>query len=145
MNRLRQSDLLKHWIDYEKLFRTIAGVRGAGVSFITITVDIHQSKPHICSGISKTPAPEFFSTPAFDQTVTEMPRKGSLQTRQIGHARIPIFFSCPPARHRVKVTIIVSRIPKDLPCIRSILEINKPLGLGLTVRRQRLPRNRSNK
>ena len=62
----QQSDLLKHWIDYEKLFRTIVGVRRAGVSIITITVDIHQSKPCICSGTTKTPALNFLSTPTLD-------------------------------------------------------------------------------
>ena|SRR5579859_708162 len=133
------------WIDYEKLFRTVAGVRGAGVFILTITVDIHQSKPHICSGTTKTPALNLFSTPTPDESVTEMPREGSLQTQPIGHPRLRLVFSTLPARPRVTFLTIALIIPKDLPYIRSILEINKLLALGLTSRQQKLAKNRSNK
>jgi hypothetical protein len=115
------------------------------VFILTVTVDIHQSKPHICSGTTKTPALNLLSTPTLDQSVTEMPSNCSLQTSQIGHPRLHLVFSTLPAHPRVKFLIIVKRIPKDLPCIGSILKINKLLALGLTLKQQRLPRNRSNK
>src|SRR5277367_3089366 len=112
---------------------------------LTITVDIHQSKPRICSGTTKTPAHNLLSTPTLDQSVTEMPRKCSLQTRPIRHLRVQLSFSGQPARQRVRFLTIVFSIPKDLPYIRSILKINKLLTkLGLTLRQQILPRNRSN-
>ena len=112
---------------------------------LTITVDIHQSKPHICSGTTKTPALNLLSTPTPDQSVTEMPRKCSLQSRLIRHPRGQLFFSGPPARRRVRFLTIAFTITKDLPYIRSILKINKRLAkLGLTLRQPILPRNRSN-
>jgi hypothetical protein len=112
---------------------------------LTITVDIHLSKPRICSGTTKTPTLYFFSTPTLDHRVTEMPSKCSLQTSQIRHLRLRLLFSGPPARRRVQFATIVISIPTDLPYIRSILKINKLLAkLGLTLRQQRLPRNRSN-
>jgi hypothetical protein len=118
------------------------------VFILTITVDIHQSKPRICSGATKTPALNLLSTPTLDQSVTEMPCKCSLQTLQtlpIRHPRLQLSFSGPPARRRVRFLTIIFSIPKDLPYIRSILKINKLLAkLGLTLRQQILPRNRWN-
>ena len=112
---------------------------------LTITVDIHQSKPRICSGTTKTPARNLLSTPTLDHSVTEMPRKCSLETCPILHPRLELSFSGQPACQRVRFLTIIFTIPKDLPYIRSILKINKLLAkLGLTMRQQILPRNQSN-
>jgi hypothetical protein len=129
-----QSDLLRHWIDYEKLFRTIAGVRGAGVFILTITVDILQSKPCIGFSTTKTLALNLLSISTLDQSVMEMPSNYSLQTSQIGHPCLHLVFSIVSIHPRVKFLIIIIRIPKDLSYIGFILKINKLFTLDLILK-----------
>jgi hypothetical protein len=104
------------------------------VFILTITVDIHRSKPCICSGTTKTPALNLLSISIFDQGMMEMPSNYSLQTSQIGHPYLHLVFSIVSVHPREKFLIIVMRISKDLLYIGFILKINKLFILDLILK-----------